>query len=218
MTATGTPFLLFPGTGANLFAQRAAGPATSLHLLPAARSAGLCPTAPAPAPTPQGQQPVGVLRPPAATPVVPWHFSRVPLSFNQWTDEGGEVWTKALASVHTAYISHLLDGNHPREQRLARGKDQQSCPGFPCLCMPRAHSTAILGRHDSVYLIRWRISLHPPESALVTLAGSGPSTRASWPSLPRSLFLCIPEALGQRSVEERIKRLFFIIFKWLFLF
>lgn len=42
-----------------------------------------------------------------------------------------------------------------------------------------------------------------PESTLVPLAGCGASTLASWPLLSSSSFLCIPEALGQRSVEER---------------
>lgn len=81
-TTSGALFLSFPGTGANLFAQWAAGLTISLYLLTAARDPGLCPTAPALSTFPKGQLPVWVLSPPAAAPVVPWHLSQVPISFN----------------------------------------------------------------------------------------------------------------------------------------
>lgn len=135
---------------------------------------------------------------------MPWHLSRVPVSFNQWTNEGGEESErKPLAFVHTAYISDLLDGNHPWRAAAGTWNDRHTWPGFPCLCTPRAHSTAISGRRDSVYLIRWRISLHPPESTLVALAGSGLSTCAK---LAFALSILFPLHSGSTWVGDLLKR------------
>lgn len=61
---------------------------------------------------------------------MPWHLSRGPVSFNQWTDKGEESERKPLAFVHTAYISDLLDGNYPRRAAAGAWEGVAHLAGF----------------------------------------------------------------------------------------
>lgn len=132
-----SPFLSFPGAGANRRAQRAAGLAASLPLRAAARDPGRRPSAPASSPTPEGRQPVRVLRPPAA-PALPWHLSRAPTSCSQRTD-GRRVWPQPLASVRSAGTSGLpLGAIAGQDGRMWSGQGPWPGPGR---CTARAHAS-----------------------------------------------------------------------------